>query len=167
MVLIFLTIFVGPIIFFVPFINAVPIDEFHGKFFTGIFDFLGARVLDFNPPISRPFLIAGFVISLLMIFNLFKYDQETAKIPLWAHRILRLIALIGSALGLVGALLQIKLYLISVPLYPYHTLTLSVGFYISVIIFGLIFLGIIGQIISEEVGYQRWKRDNPLPIENP
>jgi len=167
MLLLVVTAIIGPILFFVPFIHVEQFTPYYRDFYTGLFDLFNAEIFNSAAPLSKPFLIAGFIISLITIVNLFEYEPNTSKMPYWLHRLLRIIPLIGSVLGLVGALLQIKLYHYLVANYTDHTVTMSIGFYFSVILFSLIFLGFIGQIVREESTYYRWKKEHPLPIENP
>ena len=146
-----ITITIGPIIFMAPFVQSARITLYHTTEFSfGLFDY---KVV---APASASLIIAGFVISLLTIINLFDYNPKTAKIPYWLHRLLRLFPLIGSDLGIAGTLLKLRVYFNLIALGEYDAVKLSIGFYVSLVLFSIIFVGTMIQIIVEELTQQKW-----------
>jgi len=155
-----IAIAIGPVIFLTPFLLAEPANPAYDTYILKLND-LGAPIL------ARVFIIMGFAISLLTILNFFETIFAKTKVTYRLYRIIRVITFLGCLLGVLGSLLVISILLRMRTDLTYASVSLGSGFYVSVILFGLVFLGFVILWVKEEKTYQKNKLEKHFPIDNP
>jgi uncharacterized membrane protein YhaH (DUF805 family) len=162
MILFFVIIFVGPILFVTPFIKVedetLPEQNPMLIFFNGrLKAFQSLSKIDV-PKAAVILVITGYVAVVLTFLSFIEYSHdENSRLTKIIDRISQAITGIGGILGLVGTLLYIK------PLREYEVgtdiTTLGIGFYISLLVF---FLVVIFRIIDITIEEQKKRKEHTI-----